>query len=109
MLWRFWKRQREGPTFQFHRAWKEQLVVSGPGGKFSLMHFDGPNATVYLPSEAGWPTTAPDWAKDLWPTLHLELSNWCKKEDISILVFEPPTAEELFSDALRRYGVTEKD
>jgi hypothetical protein len=64
------------PIFSFLPRWKEELVVTGPGGSFIL---DLPMGilSAYLPSEATWCEAAPAWARDLWPALHSDLEAWC--------------------------------
>lgn len=63
-------------TFQFQPRWKEELVCSGPGGRFIL---DLPMGvlTARLPTEEVWAERAPPWARDLWPVLRIELERWC--------------------------------
>ncbi len=63
-------------VFQFEPRWKEELVVTGPGGAFVLEMPMG-ILSVNLPSAAAWAETAPDWARDLRPVLHAELTQWC--------------------------------
>lgn len=63
--------------FQFQPRWKEELVVTGPGGAFIL---DLPMGvlTACLPIEEVWREGAPAWARGLWPTLRSELEQWCR-------------------------------
>lgn len=63
-------------TFQFQPRWKEELVVTGPGGSLGLELPMGV-LSAYLPTEVAWRRKAPDWAVDLWPTLKTELEQWC--------------------------------
>lgn len=63
--------------FSFAPRWKEELVVSGPGGSFVLELPMG-ILSAYLPSEATWPDKAPAWAAGLWPQLRAELEHWCR-------------------------------
>ena len=71
MAW--WRRR----VFQFQPRWKEELVVTGPGGAFIL---DLPMGvlTACLPTEAAWRERAPPWARDLWSELKAELEQWCR-------------------------------
>ena len=62
-----------GTTFRFEGRWKEELVVTGPAGRFVLQLVAG---VVYLPPQAAWRDLAPAWAIDLWPTLRAELETW---------------------------------
>jgi hypothetical protein len=73
------------PTFSFLPRWKEELVVTGPGGSFIL---DLPMGilSAYLPSEAVWRDQAPAWARDLWPALRGELEAWCAFNNASLYV-----------------------
>lgn len=70
-------RRETAGTFQFKPRWKEELVVSGPGGRFVLELPMGV-LSAYLPTEEEWRSRAPDWAKDLWPVLRDELERWCR-------------------------------
>jgi len=69
-------RPRPQKTFQFRPRWKEELVVSSPGGSFILELPMGVYA-AYLPTQRVWETKAPEWARDLWPLLKTELEDWC--------------------------------
>ena len=64
-------------TFQFQPRWKEELLVTGPGGSLVLELSMGV-LSAYLPTEAVWRTKAPVWAADLWPVLQSELREWCR-------------------------------
>ena len=64
-------------TFDFQPRWKEELVVSGPGGSFVLELPMGVYST-YLPTKEAWATKGPEWARSLWSPLKTELGNWCK-------------------------------
>jgi len=64
------------PVFQFQPRWKEELIVTGPGGRLVLELSMG-HLTAYLPMENVWKDLAPDWAFDLWPELKAELEIWC--------------------------------
>lgn len=72
-------------TFQFQPRWKEELVVTGPGGSFVLELPMGV-LSVYLPTEAIWRTKAPAWAADLWPVLRSELGEWCRANEAQLLI-----------------------
>jgi hypothetical protein len=63
--------------FQFQPRWKEELVVTGPGGTFVLELPMGV-LTAYLPTENAWQRKAPPWASGLWAILRAELSEWCE-------------------------------
>lgn len=71
-------RKKAQTTFKFQPRWKEELVVTGPGGSFVLELPMG-GLTAYLPPQNVWREVAPEWAKDLWPVLKTELEEWCKK------------------------------
>jgi hypothetical protein len=66
-----------GSVFQFKPRWKEELVVTGPGGTFVLELSMG-ILTACLPPQELWPEKSPAWARDLWPTLKTELEAWCR-------------------------------
>lgn len=70
---------------EFESRWKEELVVSGPGGSFVLEHPMGV-PTVYLPTELEWRKRAPDWALGLWSELRSQLESWCSKNDIQLQI-----------------------
>jgi hypothetical protein len=71
------------PVFRFLPRWKEELVVTGPGGAFTLCFWMG-IPTVCLPTEAAWPGKAPAWAADLWPALKDELASWCQQNNVAL-------------------------
>jgi hypothetical protein len=77
-------------TFQFQPRWKEELVVTGPGGKFTLELPMG-IFSAYLPTEAVWVRKAPDWAKNLWPVLRDELEAWCQNNNAEFVIDESAT------------------
>ncbi len=74
------------PVFDFAPRWKEELVVTGPGGSFILELV----LAVYLPTEEVWPTIAPDWAVAFWPELKAELEQWCAANKAGLKI--DPTA-----------------
>ena len=65
------------PVFRFAPRWKEELVVTGPGGAF-LLEMPMGDPCVLLPTEDAFGATAPDWARGLWPALHEALTDWCQ-------------------------------
>lgn len=73
--------------FSFLPRWKEELVVTAPGGKFVL---DLPMGifSAYLPTEDAWRRKAPDWAIDLWPALRIELEQWCRLNNADFYIDE---------------------
>lgn len=73
--------------FTFSPRWKEELVVSGPGGSFVLELPMG-ILSAYLPTEATWRSKAPAWAADLWPVLKVELEHWCRANDAGFHIEE---------------------
>ena len=64
-------------VFRFSPRWKEELVVSGPGGSF-ILELPMGVLTAYLPTEEAFRVRAPEWARELWPQLRRELEAWCK-------------------------------
>jgi hypothetical protein len=77
-------------VFQFQPRWKEELVVTGPGGSFVLELPMG-ILSACLPPEELWPEKAPAWARDLWPTLKAELETWCRANEARFII--DPTAD----------------
>ncbi len=75
------------PTFRFKARWKEELVCSGPGGTIIL---DLPMGVIaaYLPAERVWRSKAPEWARDLWPVLKMELKAWCVENRAKLVIDE---------------------
>ena len=73
--------------FRFQPRWKEELVVSGPGGSFVLELPMGA-LSAYLPTEATWPGKAPAWAVDLWPVLRSDLEEWCRANKANLIIDE---------------------
>ncbi|MAP94908.1 MAG: hypothetical protein CMK07_08155 [Ponticaulis sp.] len=73
--------------FQFEAKWKEELVVTGPGGCFCLVFSMG-CPTVYLPDEHQWTIKGPAWAKDLYSVLKRELQTWCNAHDVELVIDE---------------------
>lgn len=73
--------------FEFQPRWKEELVVTGPGGMFVL---DLPMGVLsaYLPTEAEWKKRAPAWAADLWPELKQALELWCSRNEARFIIDE---------------------
>ena len=65
-------------VFTFASRWKEELVVTGPGGAFVLELTIGV-LTAYLPTADAWDALAPPWARPLWPVLRDELEAWCAR------------------------------
>jgi hypothetical protein len=73
--------------FSFQPRWKEELVVTGPGGAFVLELPMG-ILSAYLPTESAWRSKAPHWAIDLWPVLKAELEQWCRDNQARLYVDE---------------------
>ena len=67
--------------FRFNPQWKEEMVVTGPGGHFTL-YFPIGVPTAILPTQDVWPDVAPAWAIDLWPQLKAELEQWCGENNV---------------------------
>jgi hypothetical protein len=73
--------------FSFRPKWKEELVCTGPGGSF-ILELPMGVLSAYLPTEAVWRAKCPAWARDLWPTLRLELEAWCKQNSAKFFIDE---------------------
>jgi hypothetical protein len=71
--------------FRFLPRWKEELVVTGPGGQFIL---DLPMGvfSACLPTQAAWPRKAPSWAHDLWPQVRRELEGWSRENNAQLVI-----------------------
>ncbi len=74
-------------TFKFQPRWKEELVVTGPGGSF-ILELPMGVLSAYLPTESAWKKKAPNWAKELYPELKQELESWCKESKAEFVVDE---------------------
>jgi len=82
-MWPFGKRA----TFSFRPKWKEELIVSGPGGDFVLVFWMGV-PTVELPTQERWSKIAPEWVKPLWSDLRSELEAWCGDNNVALEISE---------------------
>lgn len=51
--------------------------------------------SAYLPTEAEWQRRAPLWARTMWPVLHAELADWCRRYDAKLYIEATATIEEL--------------
>ncbi len=69
--------------FRFSPRWKEMIIVTGPGGHFTLDYWMG-IPTICLPPEERWRDVAPHWAVDLWPELRAELKAWCQANNTKL-------------------------
>jgi hypothetical protein len=76
--------------FSFQPRWKEELVVTGPGGSF-ILELPMGSLSAYLPTEQVWHDKAPSWARDLWPVLKAELEQWCRDNDAALRIDETAT------------------
>ena len=74
-------------TFKFQARWKEELVVTGPGGSF-ILELPMGVLSAYLPTESAWNKKAPPWAKDLYPELKKELEIWCRENKAEFVIDE---------------------
>ena len=83
-------RSSQPTTFHFQPRWKEELVVTGSGGSFILELTMGVYS-AYLPTQKAWETQAPEWARDLWPPLKIELEDWCYRNKAEFHIDETAT------------------
>lgn len=74
-------------TFTFQARWKEELVVTGPGGHF-ILELPMGIFSAYLPTEEIWMTKAPSWAKPLYPQIKQELKKWCEENKAELVIDE---------------------
>ena len=81
------KDPQDEPTFRFAARWKEELVVTGPGGSF-ILELPMGELTACLPTQETWSRQAPEWAVDLWPTLKVELEAWCVAKRAAFVIDE---------------------
>lgn len=77
-------------VFHFRARWKEELVVTGPGGSF-ILELPMGVLSAYLPTEDVWATVSPPWAMSLWPTLKAELERWCASNRAVLIIDETAT------------------
>lgn len=78
----------DGPILSLLPRWKEELVVTGPGGNKLILEFSMGFPTVYLPTEQVWAEKAPPWAAGLWPRLRQELERWCAFNNAALVISE---------------------
>ncbi|MCW8108575.1 hypothetical protein OPS25_08710 [Alteromonas ponticola] len=71
--------------FKFQPRWKEELVVTGPGGSF-ILELPMGILTAYLPTHSAWEQKGPSWAQNLWPHLRLELEAWCVENKAQFVI-----------------------
>lgn len=76
------------PVLSLLPRWKEELVVTGPGGEQLILDFAMGIPTVYLPTEEAWARKAPAWAAGVWPQLRRELDPWCTFNNAALVVSE---------------------
>ena len=72
-------------TFKFQPRWKEELIVTGPGGSF-ILELPMGKLSAFLPTEVVWEEKAPLWAKSLYPELKQELEVWCKENNADFII-----------------------
>ena len=75
------------PEIKFQPDWKELLVGTLNGKKFTIELTMGV-LTVYLPPASKWETSAPNWAKGRWEQVRNELTVWCEKSKIPLVLEE---------------------
>jgi len=81
------KRSATRTVFQFKARWKEELVVTGPGGSF-ILELPMGVLSAYLPTEDVWRVKAPAWAVHLWSVLKSELEVWCLENHAQLFIDE---------------------
>ncbi|MGE3690531.1 MAG: hypothetical protein AB7F98_04030 [Novosphingobium sp.] len=75
-----WPWRKKRGMFTLQPQWKEMMIVTGPGGSFTL-DFPMGIPTVVLPDEERWQHVAPDWARDHWRELKAEIQDWCRSNN----------------------------
>ncbi|CAG9237494.1 hypothetical protein BCAR13_810002 [Paraburkholderia caribensis] len=69
----------------FRTRWKEELVCSSSiGGLILEMPMGVPS--IYLPTEAAWQASAPEWARPYWDSIHTQLKSWCALHSFPLVV-----------------------
>jgi len=77
---------------QFEAKWKETLVCTMDGKRFSIELTMGV-LKVYLPTQSRWEAVAPDWARSQWERVREDLAVWCLRERIPLVVDESAWVE----------------
>jgi hypothetical protein len=75
---------------RFSPQWKEMLICTMDGHEF-VLEFTMGISTVYLPPLESWERTAPGWARGQWERVRADLTEWCSKQKIP-LVIEPQSS-----------------
>ncbi len=70
---------------RFQPRWKELLIGSMDGKQFTIELTMGV-LTVYFPTAPKWQACAPAWAKGKWEQVREELTVWCQKEKIPLVI-----------------------
>ena len=73
------------PKVQFQPKWREELVCTMDGKKFSIELTMGV-LRAYVPTRPRWEATAPDWARRQWEQVKEDLSAWCHQEKIPLVI-----------------------
>jgi len=73
--------------FKFQARWKEELVVTGDSGQFVLELPMGV-LSAFLPTELAWKSKSPEWARNQYTKLKLELEEWCKENKAKLYIDE---------------------
>lgn len=42
--------------------------------------------SIYLPTEAAWQNSAPEWAQPYWSKIHAQLEAWCARHGFPLYV-----------------------
>jgi hypothetical protein len=72
-------------TVQFEPRWKELLVCT-MDGKNVVVELTMGVLTVYFPTKSRWESSAPEWAKNQWERVRRDLSAWCEKEKVPLVI-----------------------
>lgn len=80
------------PKVQFQPEWKELLTCTMDGKTFTVELTMGV-PTVYFPAKSKWEETAPAWAKAQWERVNGDLSAWCLREKIPLVIDEKAWVE----------------
>jgi hypothetical protein len=65
--------------------WKEQLVCTMDNKRFVIELTMGA-LKVFFPTRSKWEASAPDWAKGHWERVRADLSAWCERKKIPLVI-----------------------
>ena len=72
---------------KFQPKWKELLIGTIDDQEFTI-EFTMGLLMIYFPTAGKWETSAPAWAKGKWEQVRTELTVWCEKEKVPLVIEE---------------------